>query len=227
MRTQPSVAAIILAAGRSSRMEQGYHKLLLPLGDKPVIAHVVEAVLNSHARPCIVVLGHQADQVHAALASYNTNPSLLYIKNPDFALGMSTSLRSGLAALQSIDRDITTRSVEQPSLTIDGAIILLGDQPFVNPALLNALISCHYKTQRRIIAPQHNGKRGTPVLFAASLFPELAQVQGDEGGKSVIARHPTEIEHLEVSKNLSQHDVDTWEAYQQALTQWQHNTHVE
>src|SRR5438094_7956696 len=99
MYKQTSTAAIILAAGSSSRMGAGRHKLLLPLGDRSVLAHVLEATLASHARPIILVLGHEAEQVRASIFQYTTHPSITLVENSDYLQGMSTSLRVGLQAL--------------------------------------------------------------------------------------------------------------------------------
>src|SRR2546423_1257515 len=92
-------AAIILAAASSSRMGAGRHKLLLPLGNRPVLAHVIETALASRARPILVVLGHQAESVRATIAPYNGPPALHFIENPDYLQGMSTSIRAGIQAL--------------------------------------------------------------------------------------------------------------------------------
>ncbi len=100
MHSQRSTAAIILAAGSSSRMGAGRHKLLLPLHERPVLAHVIDAALASQARPIVVVLGHQAEQVRAQLARYSTDSAITYVENPDYLQGMSTSMRVGLAYLQ-------------------------------------------------------------------------------------------------------------------------------
>src|SRR2546430_3751354 len=97
-----STAAIILAAGSSSRMGGGRHKLLLPLEDRPVLAHVIDATLSSQARPILVVLGHQADQVRAQMAAYVAHPDITFIENPDYLQGMSTSMRVGLEVLISL-----------------------------------------------------------------------------------------------------------------------------
>lgn len=210
MLAKSTTAAIILAAGRSSRMEHGQHKLLLPLGEKPVIAHVMEAVLASRARPQVVVLGHQAHSVRQVLSSYSINTSLISIENPDYEQGMSTSLRVGLNILQSMDR----------THSIDSALVLLGDQPFVSSKVIDTLIDRRIQSGQEIIAPVYHGKRGTPVLFAASLFPELAEVTGDEGGKSVVARHQDQLELVEINDTLAHHDVDTWEAYELAVANW-------
>ena len=203
-----SVAALILAAGSSSRMTHGQHKLLLPLGERPVLSHVVEAALQSQATPVIVVLGHQSSQVAAALSSYTNHNKLNVQENPDYRAGMSTSLRTGIQAL-----------AQYPDCA--AALVMLGDQPFVSMQLINRLLSARQKSGKRIIAPCYHGKRGNPVLFDASLFSELAAVSGDEGGRSVIMRHADEVEQIELSDAVAQHDVDTWEAYQAALTIWQ------
>ena len=117
MHTSSSLAAIILAAGSSSRMGAGRHKLLLPLAGRPVLAHVLEAVLASSARPVILVLGHQADAVRAQVASYLAHPAITIVENPDYLQGMSTSMRAGLEVLMTQARDA--------EMQVGGAIILL------------------------------------------------------------------------------------------------------
>ncbi len=123
-----STAAIILAAGSSSRMGAGRHKLLLPLNERPVLAHVIEAALASQARPIIVVLGHQAEQVRTQLAHHMTNSAITLVENPDYLQGMSTSMRVGLTYLQS--------QMKAEIANVDSALILLGDQPLVTPRML-------------------------------------------------------------------------------------------
>src|ERR1700692_3873695 len=93
MNTSHHTAAIILAAGSSSRMGEGRHKLLLPLHDRPVLEHVLDAVLSSQAGSVVLVLGHQAEQVRAQIASFATHPDLSIIENADYLQGMSTSMR--------------------------------------------------------------------------------------------------------------------------------------
>lgn len=207
MSKTDAIAAIILAAGSSSRMAHGYHKLLLPLGEKPVLAHVLDATLQSHIAHIFVILGHQSPQIMAALHNYIDNNKISLQENPEYKQGMSTSLHAGIQAISAHN--------------YAGAIVLLGDQPFISARLLDTLIATRQQTGKRIVAPCYHGKRGNPVLFDASLFAELASVTGDEGGRSVISRHPDEIESVELSDTLAQHDVDTWEAYQAALVAWQ------
>ncbi|HLX40346.1 MAG TPA: nucleotidyltransferase family protein [Ktedonobacteraceae bacterium] len=213
MHFQCSTAAIILAAGSSSRMGAGRHKLLLLLNDRPVLAHVIEAALVSQARPIIVVLGHQAEQVRAQLARYNTDSAITYVENPDYLQGMSTSMCVGLTYLQN--------QINAAIASVDSALIMLGDQPLVTPRMLDTLIDLWHTTGKPVVAPLYAGKRGNPTLFATSLFPELLQVSGDEGGRSVIERHKQELATVELGDAVANYDVDTWEAYQQVVDLWQ------
>jgi molybdenum cofactor cytidylyltransferase len=213
MPTHTSIAAIILAAGSSSRMGGGRHKLLLPLGEKPVLAHVISATLASQARPIIVVLGHQAAQVRTQIAHFTT---IISVENPDYQQGMSTSLRTGLQIL--IHGQNTQ---EQAFHSLNGAIILLGDQPLMTTSIIDALIACKQTTGKAIVAPLYNSRRGNPVLFDSSLFPELMAIRGDEGARSVIEQHRTEVATIELSDAMASYDVDTWDAYQTVLAEWE------
>jgi molybdenum cofactor cytidylyltransferase len=208
-------AAIILAAGSSSRMGGGRHKLLLPLHDQPVLAHVLDAVLASQARPVVLVLGHQAEQVRAHIATYTTHPDLNIIDNPDYLQGMSTSMRLGIQTLQAYGYR-NSRNGE-----IDSALVLLGDQPLITVQDIDTLIATYRTTGKRIVAPTYEGKRGNPILFDASLFPELLEVTGDEGGRSVLERHRDKIVTVEMGNPLANIDVDTWDAYQRVIEAWE------
>src|SRR6266581_7157571 len=216
MNQSRSTAAIILAAGSSSRMGGGHHKLLLPLDDRPVLAHVIDATLASQARPILIVLGHHADQVRRKIATYATHPDITLIENPDYLQGMSTSMRSGLQTI--ISHGYRKFKAWQ---VVDSALILLGDQPLITPRIIDTLISIWQTTGKRIVAPLYDGKRGNPILFANSLFSELLEVSGDEGGRSVVERHRNEIATVEMGNPLANIDVDTWEAYQQVLVAWE------
>jgi len=206
-----SIAAIILAAGSSSRIGNGRHKLLLPLGKRAVLSHVIETALASQAHPIIIVLGHQADQVCQHIAEHMRHSAIMLVENPDYLQGMSTSLRVGLRTLLH----------EDAHNAVDGVVILLGDQPLLTSSIIDTLITTRYATGKRIIAPLYAGKRGNPVLFERSLFAELMEVTGDEGGRSVIERHREDMATIAVDNAVADYDVDTWEAYQQAVKVWQ------
>jgi molybdenum cofactor cytidylyltransferase len=216
LNTPLSTAAIILAAGSSSRMGGERHKLLLPLEGRPVLAHVIDAALTSQARPIVVVLGHQADQVRAQIKPYTTHPDIILIDNADYLQGMSTSMRMGIRMFQSNGYKKLISSYQ-----VDSALIMLGDQPMITSRVIDTLIIAFKATGKRIVAPLYAGKRGSPVLFEMSLFPELMEVTGDEGGRTVLERHRQEVELIEMGDALANYDVDTWEAYQQVLEAWE------
>ncbi|HEX6484535.1 MAG TPA: molybdenum cofactor cytidylyltransferase [Ktedonobacteraceae bacterium] len=211
MNQPHSTAAIILAAGSSSRMGGGRHKLLLPLHDRPVLAHVIDATLASQAHPVVIVLGHQAEQVRTKIFTDKIHQKIIIVENPDYLQGMSTSMHLGIQVLIS---NGYTKSV-------DSALIVLGDQPLITPHVIDSLITTYRTTGKRIVAPLYDGKRGSPVLFDKSYFPELLEISGDEGGRKVVERHREDVEVVEISNTVANFDVDTWEAYQQVLQAWE------
>lgn len=213
MPSNNTTAALILAAGSSSRMNDGQHKLLLPLGDRPVLAHVIDAALASQARPIVVVLGHQAEQVGSSIATYRELPDIVIVENTDYRQGMSSSIHAGLYSLFLKNSQAATEP--------DSVLILLGDQPLMTPHILNILIATRRTTGKRIIAPLYHGRRGNPILFSASLFPELLQVSGDEGGRSVVERHRQEVATVELGDSRATYDVDTWAEYQKVVEEWE------
>src|SRR5437870_3220945 len=102
------------------------HKLLLPLDDRPVLAHVIDAALASQARPIIIILGHQANEVRLQIKPYTTHPDITLIDNADYLQGMSTSMRMGVQVLLSNGYKKHTLSCQ-----VDSALIMLGDQPMI------------------------------------------------------------------------------------------------
>lgn len=196
---RPSIAAIVLAAGTSSRM--GAHKLLLPLGDRPIIAHIVAAVLSCAVSPVVVILGRDADRVTSALPPQDVT----VVVNPDYATGMASSLRAGMDAL--------------PAQSL-GAILLLGDQPLVTPALIASVLAEANAHPGAIVSASFGGQRGHPVYFPRHLFGELSMIQGDEGGRNVIARHGASlllVDWPDISAGL---DVDTMDEYARLKSLW-------
>lgn len=216
MTNSSTTAAIILAAGTSSRMGAGRHKLLLTLAGRPVLAHVIEAALASQARPIVVVLGHQANEVRTQLAAWLTDPAIIVVDNPDYMQGMSTSMRAGIQTL-------ITYGYTKSRPVVDSALIILGDQPLITSQIIDALINAHQTGDKGIVAPLYDGQRGNPVLFRASFFPELLEAGGDEGGRTVLQRHRDEVATIDLGSAARWYDVDTWEAYQEVVVAWQNN----
>ena len=187
------VATVILAAGASTRF--GQPKQLLDWGGVPLLAHVADVALAAGLTPVIVVLGCQAEAIRPALG---TRP-VQTVMNWRWEEGLSTSVRAGLAAL--------------PPET-GAAIFLQCDQPLITPDLLQALVARLEETGAPIVHPAHAGRPGTPVLFARLLFPELAAVSGDEGGRSLIARHAQDVATIEIDDPDVLADMDTPSDYE-------------
>lgn len=202
-------AAIVLAAGSSSRM--GAHKLLLPLGGRPLVAFAVAAACASSADPVVVVLGRAADEVRAALpltARFRT------VVNPDFAIGMASSLRAGLHALSTTRRD----HGGPPDASVAGALIALADQPLAGADLFDALLRAAVAAPGAIVAPSYAGQRGNPVVFPAALFSELERIEGDQGGRGVVARHPELLRLVEWPDARAALDVDRPGDYERVVS---------
>jgi molybdenum cofactor cytidylyltransferase len=190
---RPRIAAIILAAGQSRRMGPS-NKLLADVGGKPMVAQVAGAAQASQARPILAVVGHQADDVRAAL----TGHEIMVIDNPDYAEGISSSLKQGLRALPR---------------GVDGAIICLGDMPRVSAAQIDKLIAAFNPAEgRAICVPTFNGKRGNPVLFSRRFFEEMESVSGDVGARYLIGEAPDLVCEVEMDDRGILLDIDTPEA---------------
>ncbi len=184
------VGAVVLAAGQSRRMGM-VNKLLAEVGGKPMIVRAVEAVLASRAHPVVVVVGHEANRIRSALAGRDVQ----FVDNPEYADGISTSLRRGLQALPD---------------GIDGALICLGDMPRVSTEQVDRLIAAFNPVEgRAICVPTVHGKRGNPVLFARRFFAEMATVTGDVGARHLIGESADVVCEVEMSGDGVLLDVDT------------------
>lgn len=184
-----TIAAIVLAAGRSSRMGK-HNKLLELVAGKPLIAHTVATALTSGAVcPIIVVTGFEADRVAAALHGLDVT----IVNNPAFEHGLSTSLRAGLAVLPP---------------DCDGALILLGDMPRIEVSDIAALVSAA-KDHETICVPVNNGKMGNPILWGTVYFAEMMQLSGDAGAKQLLAKHRECIVEVPIASDRIFADIDT------------------
>ena len=189
----PRIGALLLAAGQSRRMG-GPNKLLAEIDGMPMVARVAQRLLASRARPIIAVLGNRADEIDAALGRLPVER----VRNPDFAEGLSTSLKRGVAALP-------------PDL--DGALVCLGDMPLVSGRQVDRLIAAFNPLEgRAIIVPTRHGKRGNPVLWASSFFPEMARIAGDVGARHLIGEHAELVAEIEMDDDAILVDIDTPEA---------------
>lgn len=187
------VAGIVLAAGAASRM--GQPKQLLDWGGAPLVRVVALAALAAGLNELLVVTGRASEQVEQALADLSAR----CVYNAEYAQGQGTSLRAGVAAL---------------SPQTDAALILLGDQPFVTPATIAAIVAAWRSDGPPIVAPRYRGVRGNPVLFARPLFPELLAVTGDQGARAILAARAGSIQYVDFDDDRPLADIDTIEEYQ-------------
>jgi len=191
------VPAIILAAGRSTRMG-GPNKLLAELGGKPLVRLVAEQALASKAKGVIVVTGHQAELVEKALAGLDVK----FVRNPDFAQGLASSVKAGVAAVPD---------------GADGAVICLGDMPMISAALIDRLIEAFAPDRGNLIAvPVSDGRRGNPVLWSRRFFNELMTLDGDIGARHLIAKHTEAVAEVPVEGFGAFLDIDTPQALEAA-----------
>jgi molybdenum cofactor cytidylyltransferase len=188
------VAALVLAAGRASRYRAAGGleptKLVADYLGEPLVRWAVRAALASRARPVVVVTGHARAEVEAALAGLDVR----FAHNPDYAEGLATSLRAGVAAL--------------PEAA--GVLVLLADMPEATADVADALIVAFEAAPDALAAVAlYGGRRGNPVLLGRRLFPEVARLTGDEGARGLLAALPPErIATVEVAEAGVTRDVD-------------------
>jgi molybdenum cofactor cytidylyltransferase len=186
------VAAVVLAAGMSRRM--GTPKQLLRIAGKTVLEHTLNNVRESAVDEIVLVLGFAADAVEKDISTQG----IKVVRNAGYEQGMGTSLRTGLAA---VDPEAKA------------ALIVLADQPFVQPATLNQLIEYHQSARPQIVIPTFRGFRGNPVLLDRSIFPELRELSGDVGCRAIFGSHTENIRKLAVNDAGILLDLDSREDF--------------
>jgi molybdenum cofactor cytidylyltransferase len=200
----PRIAALVLAAGRSSRMGT-INKLLIGIDGQPMVRHAVAAVTEAGLKPVVVVTGHQRAEVEQALR----DTGVTFVHNPVYAEGLATSLKAGIAALPG---------------DLDGVLVALGDMPRVGSGDIERIVAAFNPVEgRAIVVPTRNGKRGNPVLWAKRFLPEMCQVAGDVGARHLIGAYPEAVAEVEMASDGVLMDIDT----PQALARLAHSARVE
>ncbi|HKC08668.1 MAG TPA: nucleotidyltransferase family protein [Methylomirabilota bacterium] len=186
------IAAVVLAAGLSRRMGQA--KLLMKVGGRAIIRYVVESVLAGGADSVWVVTGPDVEPIQAALVGIEVQIAV----NPAPEEGQAGSVRTGIAALPA---------------SVDWALIALGDQPLLAPAIIPALLAARRTSPKLIVAPRYRDGQGNPVVFRREIFPELLRLTGDLGARPIIQRDPARVEWVDLDLPMPP-DVDTPDDYE-------------
>ncbi|MBY3216546.1 nucleotidyltransferase family protein [Rhizobium laguerreae] len=187
-----SVAIVILAAGKASRMgEGGKHKLLAEFDGMPLVRRSVLTALAADAASVIVVTGHRRCEIEAALDGL----ALTFVDNPDYASGMASSLITGFS---SRDAD-----------SADGILVMLADMPGISTTHLNALISAFRNAGgKAVVRAVSQGKPGNPVILPHSLNQAVLRLEGDVGARDVVMTSGLAVLDVDVG-DAALLDVDT------------------
>lgn len=192
-----TIAAIVAAAGRSTRM--GTPKQLLPWQGTTVLGAVVRHLDEAGAQPVVCVVGHRRAEMVDALADAHA----VIVDNPDYLQGeMLSSYQSGVRHLQAADA------------AIGGALLALGDQPHIPVEVLETILCQARQTPGQMVIPRFRERRGHPLYLPAALWPELLALGHDETLRTLVVRHAESIAYVSVESNAILRDIDTPNDYQ-------------
>jgi molybdenum cofactor cytidylyltransferase len=169
------IAAVVLAAGTSSRM--GRNKLLLELGGTTILRRAVDTALEAGLEPVVVVLGHESDRARAELSG----SSCTTVVNPEYARGMNTSVAAGVTAVPG---------------DAAGAVLMLADMPLVDAEMLRALVDRYRDSAAPLVISTYGDVLAPPILYGRALFPELRALDAEACGKQVVKLHRGEAVEL-------------------------------
>ncbi|MEH2083110.1 MAG: nucleotidyltransferase family protein [Nostoc sp.] len=190
-----TIAIMILAAGASTRM--GTPKQLLLYQGRSFLKYITEIAIASVCQPVVVVLGANAEQIYPQIKQL----PVTVVNNPNWACGMSTSIKSGIELLNNLLQKI------------EAVVITLCDQPFVSHQVINQLVDAYYSTKKPIIACEYGGTLGVPALFSQIFFSELAALKETSGAKRVINDNLNQV--FSIPFTLGDIDIDTPEDYEE------------
>lgn len=175
----------------------GSPKQLLRYGDQTMLRHAALVALASVCRPVFVVLGAHAEQLRSEIDDLPVH----LVLNEQWAEGMGSSIRAGLTALTTDDRQQATEAL----------VLMLCDQPYVTAGVIDRLVAAYHSNDKGIMASEYDGTLGVPALFGRESFAELAALSGAGGAKTVIAAHASDVVRVPFPGGAT--DVDTPDDY--------------
>src|SRR5207244_4696255 len=193
MSPQSHIAAVILAAGESSRL--GQPKQLIQFRGKNLVRRVVDAASEAGCQPILVVLG--SGKLGQGISSELKDIGATIIANPNWKCGIGTSIRAGVQHLIDI------------ASGIEATVLLACDQPFVDRAVIEGLITLRHETRQPIVAASYAGTLGVPVLFDRSFLPDLLRLDDSAGAKSIILSNRDQVAEFPFPEG--EIDIDTAE----------------
>lgn len=189
---------VLLAAGNSSRL--GRPKQTLAFKGKSLLRHSIDIAIKANIGPIMVVLGANAATIVQEI------PEGVHCKmNENWSDGMASSIVCGVRALIEL----------HPA--IEGGILMVCDQAFISAALINELILTHQHTQCSMVTCSYGNTFGPPTFFHKSIFPELMELTGDTGARSILKKHATEVASIPFPEGVI--DIDTESDYQKIAGQ--------
>jgi len=185
------VGALVLAAGSSQRMGT-QNKLLAEVGGKAIISRVLSTVSLAGIEPVILVTGHESQSVQSAVQGF----PLQLVHNDEYQHGLSSSLQCGLKALPE---------------NVSAVIVVLGDMPLLTVQQVESLLVVHSRDadKRAIVVPVREGRRGNPVLWPRYYWPDILELEGDSGAKTLMAKYPQNVVEVPSVEDGSFIDIDT------------------
>ncbi|UGU16285.1 nucleotidyltransferase family protein [Sinomicrobium kalidii] len=190
---------IILAAGSSARM--GQPKQLLEYRGKSLLQHAIDEATKTGVKNIVVILGNSAGSIKQNVKQNGT----VFLENPEYEEGMASGIRLGVGYL--------TKDKEN---MIEGILVMLCDQPFVNSELLTKLLERQITTDAPVVASSYRNKKGVPALFHKDVFPELLALKGDKGARGIIRKNDRETITVEFPRGNT--DIDTPEDYKKLVS---------
>lgn len=195
---------MILAAGASSRLGRP-KQLLTDNSGQSMLCRAVDTALASICRPVVVVIGANADQLRDDLNGLTH--AIDIVENKEWDEGMGSSVRAGIEWLSSYHASYHGDHRTAHNATVEAIVIMLCDQPFITPELINRLVKNYFTSGKAIVASEYSNTIGVPALFSRPLFAELLRLSGNEGAKKIITRHADEVACINFPEGAV--DIDT------------------